>query len=75
MFGGIAIAYNRLLHLGRLIGGNLHAGLANGQKDHASCLGNADAGGDILTEEQLFDGYHIGLCHFQKLLHILINDL
>ena len=32
-----------------------------------------DAGGDVLAEEQLFDGNHIGLCYLQKLHHIVID--
>ena len=33
------------------------------------------AGGDVLSEEQLLNGHGIGLGGFQKLLHIVIDDL
>ena len=49
--------------------------LADGQQDDPSCLGNTDTGGNVLTEKQLFNGNHIGLCHFQQLFRILIDDL
>ena len=75
MLSGIAVTDHRLLYLGRFIGGNFYAGLPDRQEDHTSCLGNADTCGDVLAEEQLFNGYHIRLCHFQKLSHILIDDL
>ena len=75
MLGGITITYDRLFHLSGFIGGNLHTGLPDRQENNASCLGNTDTGGNILTEEQLFNGHHIRLCHLQQLHHVIVNDL
>ena len=75
VLGGVAVAHNRLLHLHGLIGIYLQPRLADGQQDHATALGNANAGGHILPKKQLFDGNCIGLCLLQKLSHILIDDL
>ena len=74
MLGGITVAHHRLLDLHRLVLGNLQACLADRQQNHTPALGNTDASGDILTEEQLFDGHLVGLRHFQKLGHIIINN-
>ena len=74
MLGGVAVAHHRLLYLHRLIGKHFQPRLPDGKEYHAPALGNADAGGDILAEKQLFNGHAIGLGHFQKLAHIFIDD-
>ena len=61
MLGGVAVAHHRLLDLHGLLGIDGQPRLPDGQQDHPPALGDADAGGDILTEKQFFDGHGIGL--------------
>ena len=75
MLGGVAVANHCLLDLHRLIGSNLQTCLPDGKENHATALGDPNAGGYILTEKQFFNSHRIGLCHLQKLPHILVNDL
>ena len=51
MLGGIAVTDHRLFYLSGFIGGDLQSCLTDGQQDDTSCLGNTDAGGDVLTEK------------------------
>ena len=46
----------------------------DGKKDPTPALGNADAGGDILTEKQFFNCHGVRLGNLQKLLHIPVNN-
>ena len=73
VLGGVSVAHHGLLDLHGLILEYLHTGLPDGKQYHATALGHADAGGDILTEEQFFDGHHIGLSHLKQLGHVVIN--
>ena len=75
VLGCVAVAHNGLFDLGRFVGSDFQSRLTNGQENDPSCLGNTDAGGDVLTEEQLFDGHHIRLGYLEKLPHVLVDDL
>ena len=75
VLGGVAVAHQGLLDLHGLVGIDLQPSLPDGKQNHTPALGHTDAGGDILAEEQLFDGHHIGLCDPQQLYHIVIDDL
>ena len=61
VLGGVAVANNGLLDLHGLVLVDGHPRLLDGQQDHAPALGHADAGGDVLAEEELFDGHAVGL--------------
>ena len=69
----IAVAHNGLLDLHGLVLKEGDTSLPDGQQDHPPALGHIDAGGNVLAEEQLFDGNHIGLCHPEKLRHIVVD--
>ena len=73
MLGGVAVAHHCLLDLHGFVGINLQPCLTDGKENDPPTLGDPDAGGDILTEKQLFNCYHIRLRNLQKPAHILID--
>ena len=73
MLGSIAIAHQRLLDLHWLIGIDLQARLLDSQQHHTSGLGNSNAGGNVLTEKQFFDGHRIRLADPQQFHHIIVD--
>ena len=74
VLGGIAVANHCLLHLHGLIFKNRKTCLPDGQQDYAAALSHIDARGNILSEEQFFNGYGIRLRYLQQLHHIVVDD-
>ena len=73
MLGGAAVAHNGLLDLHGLIFKEGDAGLPDGKQNDTPALGHIDAGGDVLAEEQFFNGHHIRLGHPEQFGHIVVN--
>ena len=51
----IAVSHDSLLDLHGLVLKNGQSRLPDGQQDHTTALSDTDAGGDVLTEKQLFN--------------------
>ena len=75
MLGGVAVAHHGLLDLHGFVLVDGDTGLLDGKQNDTAALGDADAGGDVLTEEQLFNGHCFGLGNLQKLGHVVIDHL
>ena len=68
VLGGISVTNHGLLDLHGLVFKDRQPGLPDGQQNHTAALGNIDAGGDVLTEEQLFNSHHFRLGYLKQLL-------
>ena len=67
----LAVAHHSLLDLHGGILKHGQTGTLDGQEDHTSAVGHANARGNIMAPEQLLHRHGFGLGHFQKTGHIL----
>ena len=74
MLAGVAVAHHGLLDLHGLVFINGDTGLLHGKQDNAPRLGNVDAGGNVVPEEQLLNGHGIRLFRQKQLHHVVINN-